>query len=109
MNINFLEITGFPNKNVKVCAGMDEVTFVEFMMNIENIDQDEVEIFRKKVDDCVSCTLCLGNDQNLDYDFEKSKINFDLHDIKVSFVNREAPESLREVLCDFMIDEDADE
>jgi len=103
MNIVFFNIDGFPNKIAKVSAGVDENNpFVEFSMNIENIDPVEFETFRQNVDDCVSCTLCLGNDEHLKFDYEKSMVSFDLLNIKISFVNRCAPECLREVLCDLL-------
>ena len=31
-------------------------------------------------------------------------VSFDLRDIKISFVNKYAPECLREVLCDLLTD-----
>jgi len=106
MNIDFLNIDGYnnPNKMAKVSAGVDEENpFVEFSMNIENINPIEFETFIKNVDNCVSCSLCLGNNEYLKFDYEKSMVSFDLRNVEISFVNKCAPECLREVLCDLTI------
>jgi hypothetical protein len=106
MNIIFFNIDESDNlnKTVKVSAGLtEENPFVEFLMNIGNIDSVELETFIKKVDKCKSCVLNLGNNESLKYDYLESMVSFDLHNIKISLVNKCAPEILRETLCDLTI------
>lgn len=85
-------------------AGIENETFAKFSMNVDNVDPKEFEIFSQNVGNCVSGTLWLGDRECIEYDYEKSMVSFNLCDIKVSFVNKHAPECLREVLCDMLVD-----
>ncbi len=53
----FLNIDGVSNKKSKVSAGKIsagvEITFVEFNMNIDDIDPAEFDTFRNEVENCV--------------------------------------------------------
>jgi len=98
MNINFLNSVENPDERtrVKISAGLDDKIFVEFWINISNIDSKESEIFTEKMDECESYTLHLSDNEYIEYNYDESKALFNLHDIKISFVNNNAPECLFE-------------
>lgn len=52
------------------------------------------------MDECDSYILHLSDDEYIEYNYDESKALFNLQNIKMSFVNNNAPECLREALCD---------
>jgi hypothetical protein len=117
MNVEFVSIENVRGRGiVEVKAGkyddseeQEQIIFLKFFVNIQNIKADKCLKFTERVMDYKSCCLDLGDGQTIKYDYKQSMITFNLIDITVSLINTFAPECLREELCNLLEDEEDNE
>jgi hypothetical protein len=110
MNVDLICINTTMNvdsrKVAKVSAGnydkmgANDTMFLEFLVNMHDVDPTEFETFSESVMDHISCELDLGNNESIDYDFEDSSVTFNLKNLTVTLKNTTAPECLRECLSE---------